>query len=102
MKKVYISGPMTGIDGFNHPVFNATAEYLESKGFLAINPARHPIGLEHCQYMEYAELDIKNCDIVVLLPGWHESKGATAEFDLAVKECKETRRVGEFVKCLSN
>jgi hypothetical protein len=102
MKKVYISGPMTGIENFNYPVFNATAEYLEQRGFLPINPARHPIGLEYDAYMEYAELDVKNCDVVVLLPGFNASKGANAEIEFARQFNKPIQLIGEFETCLSN
>ena len=38
-KKVYISGPMTGLPDFNHPSFDYKAERLIEMGFMPVNPA---------------------------------------------------------------
>jgi hypothetical protein len=38
MKRVYLSGPMTGIPEFNFPAFNAEASRLRALGFDVVNP----------------------------------------------------------------
>ena len=88
-KKVYISGPMTGIENYNYPLFHAVEEYLKQLGHMVINPARHPIGLEWSHYMGYARLDVKACDVVIMLPGYEASKGAVEEFKLATELGKQ-------------
>jgi len=88
-KKVYISGPMTGIKNFNREAFNRASLELRIAGHIALNPARHPVGLEYGEYMSYAMLDIFNCDYVFLLPGWENSPGAKREVALAKQQGKE-------------
>ena len=102
MKKIYISGPMTGIKNFNHPVFNAAEKLLKTYGFLVINPARHPIGLKHEQYMKYAMLDVENADALVLLPGFESSRCSLAEIKSAIELGKNVYEFGEFAKCHLN
>jgi len=88
-KKVYISGPMTGIEGFNYPEFDMVAQKLEEMEMIPINPTRQPDGLTYQQYMEYAFLDVKNADALLLLDGWEDSKGARAEVEFAKSLGKE-------------
>lgn len=82
-KKVYISGPMTGYTDFNRAEFLRMESVLKKVGAIPINPARHPVGLQYEQYMEYAMLDVKNADMLVLLPGWMRSPGALLEVAIA-------------------
>jgi hypothetical protein len=39
VKKIYLSGPMTGLPDLNFPAFNAAASALRAKGLNVINPA---------------------------------------------------------------
>lgn len=84
-KRIYLSGPMTGLDHFNFPAFNAEAERLRAEGNYVINPAEH--GEEPNQpWGFYLRKDIKlmmDCDHIHLLPGWSKSKGATLELHIA-------------------
>ena len=83
-KIVYISGPMSGIHEYNKPDFyNAELDIDRLGAKIVISPARHPVGLTHEQYMQYAMLDIDNADMIVLLPGWENSKGARQEVNRA-------------------
>ena len=81
--KIYIAGPMTGIENYNRESFFAMAERLNKFGHVCLNPASNPDGLTHAEYMHlcYAMIDV--CDAIVLLPGWENSKGATLEHDRA-------------------
>lgn len=85
MKRIYIAGPMTGLPDFNYPAFNAAAARLRALGFEVENPAENPE--PHCGswlgYMRMAIRQISQCDGVVLLPGWQQSKGARIEHQLA-------------------
>lgn len=38
MKRIYISGPMTGLPEKNFPAFNAEANRLRALGFDVVNP----------------------------------------------------------------
>lgn len=88
-KMVYISGPMTGIDDFNYPLFDQVETELQDLGAVVLNPARHPMGLNWDLYMQYAELDVKHSEIVCLLPGWFHSKGSNLEVHWAFKQKKD-------------
>lgn len=85
MKRVYISGPMTGLPDFNYPAFNAAAQLLRSEGIEVENPAENPT--PECRswagYMRLALVQICRCDAVLMLPGWEKSKGARLELHVA-------------------
>lgn len=93
--KIYICGPMTGIEDLNHPAFFKAEEHLKYKGYDVINPARmdEELGLDpHTGVMDpeflkdaaKRDLDaVMACDAVAVLPKWEESKGAKAEVAVA-------------------
>lgn len=85
MKKIYISGPMTGLQELNFPAFHEAAAELRAAGCQVINPAEHDEQLGK-QWHEYLRNDIRllmDCTHVVLLPGWENSKGARLEVHIA-------------------
>lgn len=81
----YIAGPMTGHPQFNYPAFAYAAAVLRSKGIDARSPheicGRCEGGCEHSWewYMRRALQMLLDCDEIVLLPGWKESRGARFE-----------------------
>jgi hypothetical protein len=82
---LYISGPMTGIEQYNHPAFHAAAADLRAKGYEVISPAEieQPIlDWEACMRRDIRELMFAHK--VVVLPGWQKSKGAKIEVNLAL------------------
>lgn len=82
--RIYIAGPMTGIKDYNYPAFNAEAEQLRGYGHTVINPAE--INNADIPWHECIRKDIAllvTCNALQLLPGWHESKGAKLEFNIA-------------------
>ncbi|MBR2804220.1 MAG: DUF4406 domain-containing protein [Eggerthellaceae bacterium] len=95
-KRVYLSGPMTGIANWNRESFDEAARYLRSMGAKVFNPAFNlPTGepLPHGYYMarDIHELtDNMNgkpfYDILAQLPGWDKSNGAQVEMIVA-KAC---------------
>lgn len=95
-KTIYLSGPMTGIEDFNRPAFDAAAEQLRAQGFDVIVPGENesydPIELAtqtvSKQKREFylsrdIELILEHSDLVVVLPGWEESEGAKLEVAVA-------------------
>ena len=82
-KVVFISGLMTGLPDFNRAAFNAEAELLAALGFIVLNPAVFPDGLEHGQYMAMCLTMLEQADTIMLLEGWESSKGAVMEFNHA-------------------
>lgn len=82
---VFISGPMTGYKNFNRDEFNAEARAMEDRGYVVLNPAILPDGLQHEQYMSITLAMLRQADAILMLKGWHESKGAQLELDLAIR-----------------
>ena len=84
-KRVYVAGPMTGIEDFNYPAFNAVADSLRAQGYQVENPADHGIveGAVWADYMAYDLTRLGLCGIIALLPDWEKSQGARLEVLIA-------------------
>ena len=84
-RRVYLSGPMTGLPGLNFPAFNAAASALRAQGLEVVNPAElNPdptMSWEACMRADIKALC--DCDTIALLPGWERSKGAHLEVHIA-------------------
>ncbi|VEH23197.1 DUF4406 domain-containing protein [Bordetella hinzii] len=85
MRKIYISGPMTGLPKLNFPAFNAEAMRLRELGYDVINPAEiNPDPSAPWQDCLRADLRaMLDCDTLALLPGWAKSQGAHLEVHVA-------------------
>lgn len=85
MMRVYLSGPMSDIEGHNFPAFHTAAAELRSVGFDVVNPAE--INKDTATSWEQClRLDIKalcDCEGIVVLPGWEMSRGAHLEVHVA-------------------
>lgn len=87
--KIYLSGPMTGYPEFNYPEFNRVAQLLRDAGNFVYNPAEFdwqdefPIRKAFAEYTAFICLE---ADKIVLLSGWENSLGVSAELALA-KNC---------------
>ena len=88
MKKVYISGRITG-DVLFFPKFAAAEERLQAAGFKAINPAAiQPANWATATWADYMKADIKKlmtADAIFMLKDWRRSRGARLERRLAKK-----------------
>lgn len=85
--KIYIAGPMTGIDELNFPAFHTAAKLIRETGNEAVNPAEINPDLD-ADWTECMIEDIKQlskCDAIHLLPGWENSFGARIEALVAQK-----------------
>ena len=74
-KRVYLSGPMSGLPEMNFPAFNAAAYQLRAMGLDVVNPAEiNPDGAmtwEQCMRSDIKALC--DCNALVMLPGWEQS-----------------------------
>ena len=98
-KRVFLSGPMTGIEGFNKPAFDAAEELCMELGALKVfNPAgkvpENPKSHEHCMRETLHELtrwvngacadeNEPYYSVIVMLPDWERSGGAIIELEAA-------------------
>lgn len=85
-RRLYLSGPMQGIEDWNHPAFHDAAKRLRDVGYEVLNPAEYGSGVlvwEDCMRRDL--IDLLTCDSVAVLPGWEESRGATLKIEVAVQ-----------------
>ncbi len=81
---IYISGPMTGIPNLNMEAFNDAENKLRKAGWSDIrNPARLAVNeYENLPRSLYLRSDLRqllDCQAILLLRGWEQSKGARLE-----------------------
>ena len=83
--RIYIAGPMTGIEDYNFPAFNRAARMLRESGWVVENPADHGVveGASWSDYLAYDLTRLGACGAVYLLRGWQNSKGARLEYLIA-------------------
>lgn len=88
--RVYVAGPMRGIENYNYPAFDAAAAYLRALGHDVVNPADldRAQGFDGTVEVSAAERrdllrrdvwELAACDAIALLPGWDASPGARFE-----------------------
>lgn len=84
-RRIYISGPMSGLPEHNFPAFHAEAARLRELGYDVVNPADlNPDpgkGWKDCLRVDLLEL--LGCDAIAMLPGWQKSEGAHLEMHVA-------------------
>ena len=101
---VYIAGPMTGYEEYNHPAFLRAESEWRKAGYDAVTPveANNAVWQKHfgrdfdartdvCDYgdpllREILAADLAllaTADAVALLPGWRKSRGANLELAVA-------------------
>lgn len=85
-RRIYISGPMTGLPDHNYPAFHAAADRWAHWGWEVFNPAENFGGATDRRREEYMRLDfihVMNSHALALLPGWQRSPGAKGEVVVA-------------------
>jgi len=102
MKRVYIAGPMRGIEHYNFPAFDKAAELARSLGFDPVSPADldrdngfDGMSITQDNWYDLPEsFDLRKtvqrdlaamltCDAIAMLPGFERSTGAGAELAVA-------------------
>lgn len=88
--KIYISGPITGIDKDKcAAAFNCAVALLSLKGYEMVSPWHISQVLpQSFTYEDFMDIDmvlLKKCDAILMLPGWENSRGATKELTYAKK-----------------
>ena len=84
MAVAFISGAMTGIENFNREAFFKAEEELKKKGYVVLNPATLPDGLERECYLDIDFAMLRQADSIYMLKGWEKSKGARGELLVAL------------------
>jgi hypothetical protein len=79
---VYIAGPMTGLPDSNYPAFHAAEKALAQEGFVVLNPARNESD-DWTGYMRMSINQVARADVMYVLRGWRNSKGAALEHKIA-------------------
>lgn len=83
MKKVYISGAITGNPNYKSD-FQRGEMFWQLRGDgTPINPTRIELPLTYAEYMAVCYKLIDLCDELYVLRGWQKSKGARAEINYA-------------------
>jgi hypothetical protein len=85
--RIYVSGPMSGIEQLNFPLFTRTAVHLRNIGWEVINPAEINAG-KNADWLDCMAADLaamKGCTAICMLPGWEQSFGARIEHLVAQK-----------------
>lgn len=81
--KLYISGPITGIENYEKN-FLVAERALRLRGYIVVNPCkiRHR-GTTWEDYMKKDIAALLDCDGVAILPNWTNSRGANLEIRIA-------------------
>lgn len=85
MKRVYISGPMSGYPLMNRIEFGRAEDALRMAGYDPINPSSNGLP-DDASYDEHMRADLRmllEADMVAILPGCEQSRGAGIETRLA-------------------
>lgn len=100
--RIYIAGPMRGVEEFNFPAFHSAAAQLRAAGHEVFDPAERdvgagfdPTGLTGHEDLAALGFNLRealgvdlawitaDADAVCVLVGWEESRGARAEVAVA-------------------
>lgn len=80
-KSVFLSGPITGVDGYKDKFADATKVVKALGASSVFNPAVEiPDDIERKEAMRICTSKVITIDCVVMLPSWRDSEGACFEY----------------------
>lgn len=86
----YLSGPMTGLPEHNFPAFREATAWLRRAGKTVVSPHELDEGEDFAPgampWSYYLRRDLRQltlCNVVAVLDGWENSKGAQLEVHVA-------------------
>lgn len=90
----YVAGPMTGLPACNYPAFHRAVKALAAVGVDATSAAHDEHGAElqpptpveaepYDYYVRFALRRLLDCDQLVTLAGWKDSRAALLEVEVA-------------------
>lgn len=85
--KIYIAGKITGDRNYRRKFAEVASQYRD-KGNIILNPAVLPLGMSAADYMRICLAMIDTADMVVFLPDWLNSRGASVELEYCNYICK--------------
>jgi len=105
MKRIYISGKITGTDDYMER-FDEAEQLLKRAGYKSIvNPASVasmlPDDFTHREYMLISLAELSTCSEICLLDDWYDSEGAKMEARYALEHgytIRTKREIGEILK----
>ena len=87
MRKIYISGAITGVDpDVCRSAFEIAEKDLKKQGFVPVNPLNNGLP-DTATYDEHMTRDLEmlsECQGIYMLDGWERSKGCKIEFNFAI------------------
>lgn len=94
---VYLSGSISGCLDTYKTKFAEAEKFCRELGYIVINPAVLPHGLEPDRYMPICLAMLDAADAIFMIKGWGESRGAALELAYAEYQGKlvihDTREV---------
>lgn len=88
-KVIYIAGKMSGLPDLGRKHFREAEKRLKEAGYIVLNPAVLPRGMDSARYMPICLAMLEQADAVYMLQGWSGSAGAQIERAYAQYQGKE-------------
>lgn len=85
LKKVYVSGKITGMEELAALIFDNAETILSNIGLEVVNPMKldHDHDKRWESYMRVCIKALCDCDCIYILPNYNESRGALMEIAIA-------------------
>jgi hypothetical protein len=97
MRVVFLSGAISSDNGYQDK-FTYASITLQRMGYVVLNPALLPDGLQHDQYLRITLAMLHEADGVCAFNDWAESDGARVEIEEALHIGKPIIRWADFQK----